>query len=120
MPVGSSGGALMFDYSQPCRASQSVDLPIETSTVTDGQHTLKVTVQDAAGNSSVVYDGTISTHNAPVNGSLPGIEASDPQTTIGTQLSATDGAWEATAGAGTIAYTGQWLRCTRPAATANP
>ncbi len=109
--TGSSGGALMFDYSQPCRQSESVDIPIETGTVTDGSHTLKVTVEDAAGNSNVVYDGTISTHNAPVNGSLPGIEASDPQATIGTQLSATNGAWEAPTGAGTISYTGQWLRC---------
>ena len=109
--TGSNGGALMFDYSQPCRQSESVDIPIETGTVTDGSHTLKVTVEDAAGNSNVVYDGTISTHNAPMNGSLPGIEASDPQATIGTQLSATNGAWEAPTGAGTIDYTGQWLRC---------
>ena len=109
--VGNSGGVLMFDYGQPCRASESIDLPIETGTVTDGSHTLKITVEDAAQNSSVVYDGTISTHNAPVNGTPPGIEASDPQTTIGTQLSATDGAWGAPTGAGTIGYTGQWLRC---------
>jgi hypothetical protein len=109
--VGSSGGALMFDYSQPCRQSESVDLPIDTASLTDGQHTLKVTVQDAAGNTSVVYDATISTHNAPVNSSLPGIEASDPQTTVGTQLSATNGAWEAPSGAGTVGYSGQWLRC---------
>ena len=110
VPVGSSGGALMFDYSQPCRQSESVDLPINTASLTDGQHTLKVTVQDAAGNTAV-YDATISTHNAPVNSSLPGIEASDPQTTVGTQLSATNGAWEAPSGAGTVSYTGQWLRC---------
>jgi hypothetical protein len=109
--AGSSNGVLMFDFGQPCRQSESVDLPIETSAVADGSHTLKITVQDAAGNSSVVYDGTISTHNAPVNGSLPGIEASDPQATIGTQLSATNGAWEAPTGAGTIDYTGQWVRC---------
>ena len=111
VPTGSSDGALMFDYSQPCRASESIDLPIETSTLTDAQHTLKVTIEDAAQNSSVVYDATISTHNAPVNSSMPGIEASDPQTTIGTQLSAGNGAWEAPSGAGTINYAGQWLRC---------
>jgi hypothetical protein len=73
--VGASGSALMFDYSQPCRASESVDLPINTSSLPDGQHTLKVIVEDAAQNSSVVYDGAISTHNAPANsslGTLPG------------------------------------------------
>ncbi len=118
--TASSNGALMFDYSQPCRQSESVDIPIETSTVTDGSHTLKITVDDAAGNSSVVYDGTINTHNAPVNGSLPALEASDPQTTIGTQLSATNGAWEAPTGAGTINYTSQWLRCNTEGNTCQP
>jgi hypothetical protein len=73
--VGTSASALMFDYSQPCRASESVDLPINTSSLPDGQHTLKVIVEDAAQNSSVVYDGAISTHNATANsslGALPG------------------------------------------------
>jgi len=74
--VGSSGGALMFDYSQPCKQSESVDLPINTAAVADGQHTLKVVVEDAAQNSSVVYVGTISTQNAPTKvlslGALPG------------------------------------------------
>jgi hypothetical protein len=74
--VGPSGGALIFDYSQPCRQSESVDVAINTATVPDGQHTLKVTVEDAAQNSSVVYDGTISTQNASANssvGALPGL-----------------------------------------------
>jgi hypothetical protein len=72
--VGSSGGALMFDYSQPCRVSESVDLTINTAAVPDGQHTLKVIVEDAAGNASVVYDGTITTHNAAASSlsALPG------------------------------------------------
>jgi len=69
VPVGSSGGALMFDFNQPCPASESVDLPIDTATLPNGQHTLKVLVQDAAGNSAVVYDGSISTKQ-PASGSL--------------------------------------------------
>jgi hypothetical protein len=68
-PVGSSGGALMFDFNQPCPASESVDLPINTATLPNGQHTLKVLVQDAAGNSAVVYDGSISP-TQPASGSL--------------------------------------------------
>jgi hypothetical protein len=74
VPVGSSGGALMFDYSQPCRTSESVDLAVNTTALADGQHTLKVTIEDAAGNTSVVYDGTITTKQ-PANdslGALPG------------------------------------------------
>ncbi len=74
VPVGSSGAALMFDYSQPCPASESVDLPINTTSMPNGQHTLKVIVQDAAGNSAVVYDGSISTKQPASNslGALPG------------------------------------------------
>jgi hypothetical protein len=72
--VGSSGGALMFDYGQPCPASESVDLPINTSTLPNGQHTLKLVVEDAAGNSAVVYDGTITTKQPSSNslGAQPG------------------------------------------------
>ena len=109
--VGTSGSVLMFAYNQPCPTSESVDLPIDTTTVSDGSHTLKLTVTDAAGNSSVVYDGTITTFNAPVNSSTPSVEASDPQITVGDQLTGTNGSWEAPSGAGTIAYTGQWLHC---------
>ncbi|MFI4984914.1 MAG: hypothetical protein ACHQAV_02870 [Solirubrobacterales bacterium] len=72
--VGTSSGALMFDYSQPCPASESVDLPINTAPLPNGQHTLKVVVQDAAGNSAVVYDGAISTKQPASNslGAQPG------------------------------------------------
>jgi hypothetical protein len=72
--VGTTGGALMFDYNQPCPASESVDLPINTTSLPNGSHTLKVVVQDAAGNSAVVYDGSISTKQPSTNslGALPG------------------------------------------------
>ncbi|MGA2164757.1 MAG: hypothetical protein ABSH36_09840 [Solirubrobacteraceae bacterium] len=74
VPVGSSGSALMFDYSQPCPTSESDDLPINTTSLANGQHTLKILVQDAAGNSAVVYDGTISTKQPSNNsrGAQPG------------------------------------------------
>jgi hypothetical protein len=78
--VGTSGSALMFDYSQPCRTSESVDLPINTATFPNGRHTLKVLVQDAAGNSAVGYDGTIST-TQPSNSSLGALPG--PGTTAG-------------------------------------
>ena len=110
VPVGTSGGALMFDYSQPCRASESVDLPINTTTVADGQHTLKVTVEDAAQNSSVVYDSTITTNNAPTDTSAPTIIAPS-QVFAGAALSTHPGAWSAPSGAGSIAYGYQWEDC---------
>ncbi len=84
--VGTSNGTLMFDYSQPCRTSESVDLPINTTTLPNGQHTLKVLVQDAAGNSAVVYNGAISTKQPSNNplGALPG-----PGTTAGSSPAST-------------------------------
>ncbi len=110
VPVGSSGGALMFDYSQPCRASESVDLPINTAVVADGQHTLKVTVQDAAQNSSVVYDGAITTKNSPASTSAPTVLAPS-QVFVGAALSTHPGVWSAPTGAGAIAYGYQWEDC---------
>ena len=78
IPIGETGGTLMFDHSQPCRASESVDLPINTTALANGQHTLKVTVEDAAENASVVYDGPITTQQPSNNslGALPGPGAS--------------------------------------------
>jgi hypothetical protein len=61
--VGSASGALMFDYRQPCKQTETVDVPVDTTGLADGAHTLKVIVTDAAQNSSVVYDGTITTAN---------------------------------------------------------
>jgi len=78
IPIGGTGGTLMFDHSQPCRASESVDLPINTTALANGQHTLKVTVEDAAENASVVYDAPITTQQPSNNslGALPGPGAS--------------------------------------------
>jgi hypothetical protein len=82
-PVGTSGGALMFDSSQPCKRSETLDLAIDTTSLTDGPHTLKVTVTDAAGNSSVVYDGAITTQNAPPSIAPPALLAPASPATLG-------------------------------------
>ena len=77
--LGTSEGRLMFDSAQPCKQSESVDVPLNTATLADGSHSLKVIVEDAAKSSSVVYAGTITTQNATVNstlGALPGPGAS--------------------------------------------
>jgi hypothetical protein len=71
---------------------------------------LKVTVEDAAQNSSVVYDSTITTHNAPAASSPPTILAPS-QVFVGAALSTHPGTWSAPAGAGTIAYGYQWESC---------
>jgi hypothetical protein len=58
-----SSGLSEFLYAQPCKQNLAVDLPVDTTKLTNGQHQLKITVQDAASNTSVVYDGTISVNN---------------------------------------------------------
>jgi hypothetical protein len=64
VPVGSGpGGALMFDYQQPCLTSEVVDVPVPTTGFPDGTHELTITVADAAGNTSTVLDQTITTSN---------------------------------------------------------
>jgi hypothetical protein len=62
--IGSdSSGVSEFLYAQPCKPTVSVDVPVDTTRFPNGQHQLKVAVQDAAGNMSVVYDGTVSIDN---------------------------------------------------------
>ena len=72
VPAGSSGDrpdvrrepAVQAErVGRPCRSTRQARAT--------GSHTLKVTVTDAAENTSVVYDGTISTHNAPQNAAAP-------------------------------------------------
>ncbi len=72
-PAGTSGASLMFDATQPCKRTETLDLPIDTTVLPDGTHTLKVTVTDAAKNSSVVYDGRISTQNAEPSTAAPNV-----------------------------------------------
>ena len=58
----------------PSRASGAwrSDVPVDTTRFANGQHLLKVTVQDAAGNSAVVYDGTVSIANTSAGGTNGG------------------------------------------------
>ena len=106
--AGNSGSALMFDASQPCKQSEAVDQSIDTAAIHDGQHTLKITVEDAAGNWSVVHDATIVTNNSPANVRPPSVST---EPLDGETINAQHGEWTAPAGAGAVAYTYQWQRC---------
>jgi hypothetical protein len=66
-PVGtdSTDNALMFGYQQPCPQTETVDIPIATTALADGEHNLKIIVTDAAQNTSTVLDQTITTLNHP-------------------------------------------------------
>ncbi len=61
--AGTSGGIRVFDYAQPCPTETAVRSEVPTASVADGSHTLEVEVEDAAGNVSSVYTGTVTTLN---------------------------------------------------------
>ena len=59
-----------------CPPSESNTISWNTASAADGEHSLELTVEDAAQNTSVIYNGTITTANAPAKtsslGTLPG------------------------------------------------
>jgi hypothetical protein len=67
-----ASGVNEFLYAQPCKRSVAVDVPLDTTRFSNGQHLLQVTVQDAAGNTAVVRDDTISIANASAGGVTSG------------------------------------------------
>jgi hypothetical protein len=79
---GTSDGRPAFLYAQPCRPSVSVDVPFDTTRVSDGSHRLIVTVTDAAGLSALVLNREITIANPPPLGQLNGINASVQATLI--------------------------------------
>ncbi len=52
-------GQRSFEYAQPCPATVSGALTLETSRLAPGSHSLELIVEDAAGNQTVAYNGTI-------------------------------------------------------------
>jgi len=64
-------GAREFLSEQPCKQTESVDIPVNTATLAAGQHQLRITVTDAAGNSALVYSTSISTDNPPTETGTP-------------------------------------------------
>lgn len=56
-------GAPEYLSTQPCKTAEAVDIPVDTTQLTSGQHHLVLSVTDAAGNTSVVDDAMISVSN---------------------------------------------------------
>ena len=71
-----SDGTRAFAHPDPCPQSASGALSLDTAKLADGAHRIVLSVDDASGNSTIAYDGTITTHNAPARsaaaGSAPG------------------------------------------------
>jgi hypothetical protein len=73
---GTSDGKPAFLYVQPCKPSVSVDVPLDTTRVSDGAHHLIVSAIDAAGNSAPVLDRQVTVVNPLPVGAPNGIGAS--------------------------------------------
>ncbi len=78
-------GLPAFLYPQPCPASVSVDVPFDTTGLSNGTHHLVVSVLDAAGNSATVLDRELVVANptppglgpARQRGAANGLDASE-------------------------------------------
>lgn len=93
----------------PCKLSASGEVSLDTTTLADGEHTLRVQLEDAAGNRvTAAGPRKVVVDNVPppalLDGSAPQIEGS-PR--AGDALRAMPGEWT---GEG-IAFSYQWLRC---------
>lgn len=67
-----------FLYAQPCKASLSADVRLDTTRLSDGTHHLVVSVSDAAGNEAVALDRTIDVANALPSSQLPSSSSGTP------------------------------------------
>lgn len=96
--------AYEFAVPQPCPAVASGTVGLDTKTLPDGEHVVRVAVEDAAGNATVLHDAVVTTHNGPVATAAPTVTGT---ASVGATLTAGDGAWD---GAPTH-YAYRWLRC---------
>ena len=79
--LGSDSHGLEFLYLQPCPASLAVQVPLDTTALSNGVHHVRVEVEDAAGNTALVLDRDVTVANAQSSGgSEPG-----PSTANGSQ-----------------------------------
>lgn len=102
-------GTRSFAHPTPCAQSTTGSLSLDTTTLLDGKHTVKLVVDDAAGNATTAFNGQVTTDNAPESTTPPAITT--PGASVGTTLTGQSGTWAAPAGAGSITYTYAWETC---------
>ncbi len=84
--VGQSPDGLRdFLYQVPCKTAVTGDANLDTTKLTDGSHSLRVVIDDAAGNTATVWSGTIATHNAvaPISAQGGGLTGAKPPSPAG-------------------------------------
>ncbi len=82
-PASAADGLRAYVVRQPCPLSGSATVAWDTTKVADGAHAVRVLLEDASGNTSLVTSGQVVVRNAVANvpGITPGIT---PGTTPGT------------------------------------
>lgn len=98
------GDPYEFAAPQPCPLDAAGEIQLDTRSLRDGAHVVRVSVEDAAGNVNVVHEGTITTHNAPISTTAPAL-AGTPRS--GMTLTAGTGTWDGNP----TSWGYRWLRC---------
>lgn len=62
---GSVLGVRSFGYVQPCKTNVQATVSVDTTRWADGPHRLKIDIDDAAGDLATVFDGSVTSANAP-------------------------------------------------------
>jgi 5-hydroxyisourate hydrolase-like protein (transthyretin family) len=75
----SGDGKRMYSHRVPCLLSATASATLDTTTLTDGNHTIKVTLEDAAGNTATVLgpETKLIANHPPVNTALPRIDKTE-------------------------------------------
>ncbi len=102
-----------FGAPQPCPLAADGTVQLDTATLEDGRHHVVVTVEDAAGNVDVAFDGAVQTHNAPIGTAAPSLHG---QATVAGQLTAAPGQWDGTP----TDFDYRWLRCDAQGGACDP
>lgn len=106
--VTRKAGAAVFADTVPCKLNASASATLNTASLTDGTHPIVVQTEDASGNRSTVWSGTIVTDNKPLNTTKPAVSVTaKPTITAGAVLVASRGSWDRSP----TAFTYEWSRC---------
>lgn len=106
---GTSDTTHAFGYAVPCKLSLSPSVNFDTTQLTAGAHHLRLIVDDAAGNTTVAYDGQITVNNGPTNVAAPQLsDVSGGQTVYaGDTVTVNPGQWNPTP----TSYSYSWQTC---------
>lgn len=110
-----NGDAYEFAAPRPCPLSAAGIVALDTRGLLDGEHQLRVDVEDAAGNTTQLHAGPFTTRNGPIATAAPQIAGGDG-VMVGDVLSGVDGAWDGNPGQVLL----RWLRCESDGAACAP